>query len=44
MRVFRVLLVLCLGAIFSCAEVCGIYQQKLQEYEFGQVFSIQNCL
>lgn len=43
MRVFRVLLVLCLGAIFSCAEVCGIYQQKLQEYEFGQVSAFKTA-
>ena len=37
MQVSRVLLVLCLGAIFSCAEVCEDYQYKLQEYEFQQI-------
>lgn len=37
MQVSRILLVLCLGAIFSCAEVCEDYQYKLQEYEFQQI-------
>lgn len=43
MLVFRVSLVLCLGATFSCAEVCESYQQKLQEYEFRQVSAFKTA-
>lgn len=37
MRVFRVLLVLCFGVVFSYSKVCEDYQYKLQEYEFQQI-------
>ena len=37
MRVFRVLLVLCLGVVFSYSKVCEDYHYKLQEYEFQQI-------
>lgn len=36
MRVFRVLLVLCFGVVFSYSKVCEYYYYKLQEYEKNQ--------
>nr|WP_315520552.1 hypothetical protein [uncultured Campylobacter sp.] len=37
MQVFRVLLALCFGVVFSYSKVCEDYQYKLQEYEFQQI-------
>lgn len=36
MQVFRVLLVLCFGVVFSYSKVCEDYHYKLQEYEKNQ--------
>lgn len=36
MRVFRILLVLCFGVVFSYSKVCEDYYYKLQEYEKNQ--------
>ena len=37
MRIFRVLLILCLGVVFSYAKVCEDYYYKLLEYETRQI-------
>lgn len=43
MRVFRVLLVLCFGVVFSYAKVCDDYQYRLQEYETGQILMFKTA-